>query len=421
LGRGGEERAVLRGGKVKLLYELKGQGMSIRGISRKLEISRNTARKYLRASELPKAKPRPKRGSKLDPHKEYINQRVGEGVINCVVLLRELRERGYDGGISILKRYVHPLRTASQPTATMRFETKPGKQAQVDFGRVSYLSREGVKKHLWLFVMVLGWSRMLYVEFLTRADLPSFIRCHINAFRALRGVPETCLYDNCKAVISGRDKAGEPVFNSQFLDFALRLGFAITVCQPYRAKTKGKVESGIKYVKGNFWPSAKFVDLDDLNQQAKVWYDTVANVRVHGTTCERPVERWMEERNHLGPLVGQEKLRPFLRERRKVGRDGYVRFEGASYGVPWEWAGQAVEVQAGETGLEIWAGNERLAVHPKAMRVGQRFTLPGQWSGLGRGNARKPTEVLGLQLPTVEVQRRCLEVYDELVAMGVAR
>jgi transposase len=268
---------VLRGGKVKSLYELKGQGVSIRGISNKLGISRNTTRKYLRAAKLPKAKPRPKRGYKLDSHKEYIGKRIGEGVTNCVVLLRELEKRGYDGGYSILTQYVKPLRANKVPGATIRFETEPAEQAQVDFGGVSYISAEGVKRHLWVFVMALGWSRMLYVEFVTRADLPSFIRCHINAFEPLGGVPKCCLYDNCKAVISGRDEEREPVFNPQFLDFSLRVGFSIKACQPYRAQTKGKVESGIKYVKGNFWPSARFVDLDDLNRQVRVWCDTVAN------------------------------------------------------------------------------------------------------------------------------------------------
>ena len=412
---------MLRGGKVKLLYELKGQGISIRGMSEKLGISRNTARKYLRAAELPKAKPRPKRGSKLDPYKGYIQGRIAQGVTNCVVLLRELRELGYDGGYSILKQHVQPLRSARQPKATMRFETKPGEQAQVDFGRVSYVSLEGVKKHLWVFVMVLGWSRMLYVEFLAHADVAAFICCHINAFRALAGVPERCLYDNCKVVITSRDERGEPVFNSQFLDFALRVGFEISLCRPYRAQTKGKVESGVKYVEGNFWPSASFVDIDDLNGQVREWCECVANVRVHGTTHERPVDRWREERGHLRPLVGEEKLLPFVRERRKVGRDGYVQFEKGWYGVPWQWAGQIVEVQVGERGVEVWAGDERLAVHPKAMRPGQRFTLPGQWSGLPRGEARRRKEVLGVQLPTIEVERRPLEVYDRLALAGVSR
>ena len=407
---------------MKTLYELKGEGLSIRGISTRLGISRNTARKYLRASELPKAKPRPKRVSKLDPYKDYLERRLGEGVTNCVVLLRELRSMGYRGGYSILKEWVKPRRGTGQPKATMRFETAPGKQAQIDFGKVWYLSAEGTRKYLWAFVMVLGWSRLMYVEFVSRADLGTFIRCHINAFRALGGVPESCLYDNCKVVIIDRDEAGEPVLCHQFLDFSLRLGFGIKVCHPYRAQTKGKVESGIKCVKGNFWPSARFVDLEDLNRQAEEWCEGVANVRVHGTTFEPPVKRWKEEREQLRPLVGEERLTPFLRDSRKVGRDGpsaegCVLKEGhPSAEGPWRWAGQSVEVRVSPVGVEIWAGEERLAIHPKATWAGQRFTLPGQWAGLERGDTRRAKVVLGLELPSLEVQRRSLEVYDRLVA-----
>src|SRR5690606_22929444 len=160
-----------------------------------------------------------------------------------------------------------------------------------------------------------------------RATTETFIRCHLNAFAKFGGLPKTCLYDNTKLVVQRRDATGEPVWNRQFLDFALRLGFDIRLCRPYRAQTKGRVESGIKYVKHNFWVGARFTDLDDLNRQVLAWIDTVADVRVHGTTFERPVDRLQAERIHLTPLPGPERLRPFQRETVTVGRDGYVRWE----------------------------------------------------------------------------------------------
>jgi transposase len=127
-----------------------------------LGISRNTVRKYLRAPEVPKSKPRAKRGSKLDPYKDYIRKRLAEGVENCVVLLREIRQLGYSGGYSILKAYVHPFRQRRcNPQATVRFETEPGEQAQVDFGRYRYRTPDGKVRHIWAFVMVLGWSRAI--------------------------------------------------------------------------------------------------------------------------------------------------------------------------------------------------------------------------------------------------------------------
>ena len=120
-------------------------------------VSRNSVRKHLRSPQVPRARPRPPRGSKLDPFKGYIRQRLGDGLDNCVVLLRELRAQGYTGGYSILKEYVHPFRRRHQPDATMRFETEPGEQAQVDWGSFSYVTEDGHKRQVWDFVMVLSW------------------------------------------------------------------------------------------------------------------------------------------------------------------------------------------------------------------------------------------------------------------------
>ena len=173
---------MLGGGKVKELYELKGEGRSIRGIARELGVSRNTVRKYARASGVPKPKPRAKRGSKLEAYKEYIDGRLSEGLENCVVVLREIRELGYEGCYATLTNYVRGHRRPRQPSATMRFETESGEQAQVDWGVFSYIGEDGRKHRMWAFVMVLGWSRAIYVEFVRRADVAAFIRCHLNAF-----------------------------------------------------------------------------------------------------------------------------------------------------------------------------------------------------------------------------------------------
>ena len=171
---------------MKELYEMKGEGHSIPGIARELGISCNSVRKYWRASE---------------------------GLENCVVLLRELRELGYQGGYSILKKYVKPRRRPRQPRATARFETGLGEQAQVDWGSFAYVSQDGRKRRLWAFVMLLGWSRAIYVEFVRRADVPTFMGCHLRAFEYFGGVPRRCLYDKAKVVVLGRDEEGRPEWN----------------------------------------------------------------------------------------------------------------------------------------------------------------------------------------------------------------
>ncbi|MBE3584426.1 MAG: IS21 family transposase [Limnochordaceae bacterium] len=273
---------------MKRLYELHGEGRSIREIARTLGVSRNTVRRYLRSPEVLRPAPRAPRGSKLDPYKEFIRQRVAEGVENCVVLLRELKAQGYTGSYTLLKEFVRPLRRGRSAPVTVRFETSPGQKAQVDWDSCAYTLPDGSVRRKWVFAMVLSWSRAVYVEFTDRADTATFIRCHLNAFRYFGGVPETCLYDRTRLVVLGLDEHGEPQWNERFLDFALRVGFAIRLCQGYRPQTKGRVESAIKYIKGNFWPVVRFTDLEDLNRQALAWCDTVANVRIHGTTHERP-------------------------------------------------------------------------------------------------------------------------------------
>jgi transposase len=380
---------MVRGGKVKEMYELAGEGQSIHGIARSLGISRNTVRKYLCCPQVPTPQPRPRRGSKVDAYEPYIRQRLAEGVENCVVLLREIRAQGYSGGYTILKEFVKPCRLPRIPQATMRYETEPGEQAQVDFGRFRYLAPDDQERWVWAFVCVLSWSRALYVEFVDRADTPSFIRCHVNAWEHFGGVPRRGLYDNTKLVVLDRDEDGKPVWNERFLDFALQVGFEVKLCRPYRARTKGKTERGVGYVEGNFWPGARFTDLGDLNRQVLAWIATVADVRVHGTTHERPADRLAQERPRLGSLPSRERVAPFLREERKVGRDGFVRWGGAWYGVPWSWAGRTVGVQADLTTVQIFAGEERLAVHPRASSPGKQLIVPGQWDGLPMGDEKK--------------------------------
>jgi transposase len=157
--------------------------------------------------------------------------------------LREIREQGYTGGYTILKDLVQPSRRRRVAQATMRFETEPGEQAQVDFGRYRYRTPEGRERWAWAFVMVLGWSRAVFVEFVERADTATLIRCHIHAFEHFRGVPQRCLYDNTKLVVLRRDSEGRPVWNERFADFSACVGFDVKLCRPYRARTKGKIDA----------------------------------------------------------------------------------------------------------------------------------------------------------------------------------
>ena len=240
---------MLGGAQVRRIIELRAAGHTISHIARTLDLSRNTVNKYLREPGLPKTKPRKKKAGKLDTHMDYLTKRISaEGVLSAVVLFRELQGRGYDGQYTIVKDFVRPFRRNHVAAArvTPRFETQMGEQAQVDFGKYSYLNLEGQTRSIWAFVMVLGWSRTLYVEFIRKADTASFIRCHLNAYAYFGGMTQHVLYDNTKQVVLERDENGEPVWNPQFLDFSLRLGFHLRLCRPYRPRTKGKIEGSVK-------------------------------------------------------------------------------------------------------------------------------------------------------------------------------
>lgn len=407
---------MLEGGKVKDLHALYRQCQSIRQVAKELGISRNTVRKYLRNPGLPQSHPRPPRESKLASYHEYIKRRVLEdGVYNSQVLLRELRAMGYEGGRTILKDFMKPLRPPRPVPATVRFETLPGEQAQVDLTQVTLVLADGTRVPLWAFAMVLSWSRAGYVEFLVKADLPNFMRAHLHAFEHFGGVPKQVLYDNTKLVVKGRDQYGQPVWNERFLDFALRVGFDMRLCRSYRAQTKGKVERFLRYVQDNFVPSARPTDLGDLNRQAQLWCVHVADQRVHSATHQRPAERLTSERKALQPLPPAERVAVFLRESRKVGRDGFVLWQGSAYGVPWAYAGQEVQIQATKDRVEIWAGSDRIVVHPRAHAPGQRFVAPGQWAGIEAVPAQRRRQPAIVAVGDVGVEVRPLAVYENFV------
>lgn len=411
---------MLRGGSVMEIMRLHAAGLSIREISRRTGLARNTVRKYLRNPVVPRYGPRPRRPSKLDPFKPYLEQRMAEGVFNANRLLHELRAMGYTGGKTILKDYLRPRRPAKAPRAVVRFEPAPGEQAQVDWGEFAYTDPQGRRRKVYGFVMVLSYSRAMYVEFVEQQDLSTLLRCHLHAFAALGGVPKTILYDNMKTVVLHRQ--GSVVeYHPRLLDFALLAGFTPRSCRPYRAQTKGRVERVIGYLKQHFWPGARFTDRTDLNRQVQAWVAEVAHQRVHGTTGRRPAELLAEERPHLTPLRTTAAFAPLLQEERRVSRDGYVSYGSSRYGVPWRYSGRYVAVHASETEVEIRDGDRVIARHPRALLPGMTLPLPGQYQGAPLGGASRPCPPLAVQIAGPDVEVRSLRVYEALLAGAEAR
>jgi transposase len=275
--------------------ELKRQGLSVQAISNMTGFDRKTVRKYLIQPEgAPVYGPRAAQPGKLDGFKPYLEERLRAGVWNGQVLLRELRGCSYTGGYTILKDWLQPQRMAAGVVAVRRFETPPGEQAQVDWEHLGDLEMDGQVRKLWGFAFTLGYSRMMMAEAALNQKLGTLLRMHEEAFRQLGGVPRELLYDRMKTVWQGTDERGEIIWNPVLLDFARYWGFRPRLCRPGRplgqAQTKGKVESGVKYVRRNFLCGLQGREprgLQDLNTQMRQWVWEVANQRVHGTTRPR--------------------------------------------------------------------------------------------------------------------------------------
>lgn len=284
------------------------RGSRIREIARQLGCSRNTVRRYLRCEGVGRYGPRAARATKLDGYKDYLRERVEQARphwIPATVLLRELHELGYRGGISQLKAWLAPLKKAPAEVV-VRFETAPGKQLQADFTWV----RRG-REPLVALVATLGYSRATFVKFGQKEDGEALCNGLREALDYFGGVPEQVLLDNAKTVVIERDAYGAGLhrWNDRLLELAEECGFTLRLCRPYRAKTKGKVERFNGYLKGSFLvPLAASLHASGLRLTAEVanahvrrWLDEVANARVHATTKAVPASRLAEERSVMLP------------------------------------------------------------------------------------------------------------------------
>lgn len=275
--------------EIKILHK---QGMSSRAIARELGISRNTVKRYLQAkSEPPKYTPRPAVASLLDEYRDYIRQRIADAhpyKIPATVIAREIRDQGYRGGMTILRAFIRSLSVPQEQEPAVRFETEPGRQMQVDWGTM----RNG-RSPLHVFVAVLGYSRMLYIEFTDNMRYDTLETCHRNAFRFFGGVPREVLYDNI-----GKE-----------------MGFSPRLCRPFRAQTKGKVERMVQYTRNSFYiplmtrlrPMGITVDVETANRHGLRWLHDVANQRKHETIQARPCDRWLEEQQSMLALPPEKK------------------------------------------------------------------------------------------------------------------
>ena len=322
-----------------MILELHRQGLSVTAIARRTGRDPKTVRKYIeRGVEMPVYGPRKVgRPSKIAPYMEFLRERVSAFPdLTASRLTREIRELGYTGAYTAVKRYLAAIRPEHDPKPyEIRFETGAGVQGQVDFARfvVEFTDEPGAVRIVWLFSLVLGYSRFVFARYVLHQDLQTLLRCHMQAFEALGGVPIEILYDRMKTAVTGEDEKGHIIYNASLLALARHYRFQPRACRPYRAKTKGKVERPFRYIREDFFLGRSFRNMEDLNAQLIEWLDNVANARVHGTTQRVVAEAFAEEQAELQRLP-EHRFAAVLKLERRVSHDGLVAVGGNYYSVP---------------------------------------------------------------------------------------
>lgn len=400
--------------------------IAVAEIARRLDLDRKTVRRCLKQDDWHPYR-RPKRtDTLLVEHADFLRERAPQVSYSAQVLWQELRQRGFAGSYQTVKRFVRPLREveALAERATVRFETAPGQQSQIDWGsaRVQFRHQPVV---LHLFVLTLGYSRRHYMEPALNERVPQFLDAHERAFDHFGGHTREHLYDRPRTICSP-DGQGGVVWNATFQSFARYWGFEPRLCRPYRARTKGKVESGVKYLKRNFLAGRSFIDLVDAGEQWAEWNATVADVRVHGTTHQPPMERFVEERAHLLPRTGRPGYRLEARFPRIVADDFLVSLDTNRYSVPFTLIGHTVEVERRDGQVRIHHRGKVVAMHTELAGRHGLVVLPEHGPGAVARNARlrrgtSPASSTGIAREAIAVEERDLATYEALVAAGGER
>src|SRR6201997_5384921 len=361
--------AMLEPEEVSAIIRLNELGWGAKRISRELGISRNTAKDYIAAGGwTPYRQPRRKKA--LDGQEAWLRERFRRHRGNADVIRQELAaETGIIVSLRTVERAVQPYRQelAAEARATVRFETPPGKQLQIDFGE-RLVEIGGSKVRAYLFVATLGYSRRHHIRAFPNERQESWFDGLESAFVKFGGVPEEVLFDNARAlVLEHAPRTRTVVFKDKLKAFAKHWGFLPLACAPYRARTKGKTENGVGYVKRNAIAGHSFASWEAFEAHLAEWEREVANVRIHGTTGEAPIVRFARDEAHrLKPLGGQPSFGSLRELARVVGNDCAVEIDTNSYSVPWSLIGErvAVTVAAGE--VRIRHGVREVSVHKQS-------------------------------------------------------
>lgn len=383
-----------------MIQDLIQQGVSQKDVAERLGVHPKTVRRALRRGAAPKG-PWPRRGAALDPFKPQIDALLSAGVWNAVVVLREIQAQGYTGCYTSVKDYVRPKRVLHPGRATVRFETEPGRQAQLDWGEL-WTVIAGLETKVYFSAVTLGYARRFHAWAFEWLDAEHMYESVVRAFSHFGGATRELLVDNPKALVLTHRVGDTVVFNDRFLDLCGHYGTTPRACKPYRARTKGKDERMVGYLKHHFFVRYRAFDSwTHLNQQLEAWLQSEADARVHGTVKEVVAERFAREAPFLQPLP-KVPCDTRYHERRIVSWDGYVNVRGNRYSVPDVLCGQAVSLRISLDGqLAVFDARNRCVAEHRLRAGGAGWvTVPGHHEHLWDR--------------TLTVERRDLAVYAEV-------
>lgn len=390
---------------IKRLYGV--EKVRVSDIARRLRVDRKTVYHAIKAERLPVIVRAPRKKQLLVPYTGYLVERLrAYPHLPATVLFQELQKQGYLGSLRILQDHLKNVRHKTKEVF-LRIETDPGEEAQCDWASCGSVKIGNVTRKLSAFVMVLSWSRMMYVEFTLSQCLEDFIQCHLNALRFFGGVPKKILYDNLKAVVLSR--IGSDIrFNPGFMEFAGVYGFEPRPCNIARGNEKGKVENGIYYLRINFlvgrelrWP--------DCNRDVHLWLNDIANRRKHRTTGELPIERWDREKPILMALPSRDYDATITLAVRSS-HQALVRFASNFYSVPHTYAYKTLILKADATHVRILSDLHEIAVHTRSFGRGEVIENPKHYEGVLSTKRRHFTLILTKRfLELGESARRFLE------------
>jgi transposase len=414
--RGSEVQTMVDPEGVQQMRQLARRGWGTKRISKALHVTRNTVRRYLRGAEATKPQQRPRRRRLDEDGRAEARQLfVGAAGGNAVVVRRELATRGIEVSIRTVERVVAEQRRQMRAAevASVRFETEPGQQMQIDFGQ-KWVTIGGVAARVHLLVAVLCYSRRLFVKAFLSERQDDWREGVAEAFVYFGGVVRTLLGDNARALVVAHDRSTHTVtFHPAYLAFCRDWDVEPRACSPYRARTKGKTESGVKYVKRNALAQRSFESFAALEAHLAQWMRE-ADERVHGTTHEPPRVRFeRDERAALRPLPSLPLPVREQRLRRKVALDALVDLDTVRYSVPFRLVRESVEVVVGAHEVRIFHGTAQVAQHERSFEPYARVIDPAHYEGLWRARdvASAPAPPSG----GLEALGRSLDVYAAIV------